>query len=170
MKRPRYTVQVRVSEQERSRFERAALDQGLTLSEWARLALRGAAGMWTGGEKTMSKSTTIEISAAKYENDNDSLKAAAEEYADDHPRARGYDLNPRWANGERTAILLDVPIECRASDLCDEYLAEYEPLEGNDLRTIVDEELRSGRRPTVQDIRMIVFHARKDFAQESAER
>lgn len=45
----RYTVQARVSEQERSRFERAAIDAGLSLSDWVRFTLREAAGMRTTG-------------------------------------------------------------------------------------------------------------------------
>lgn len=46
-----------VEPHERSRFERTAMDAGLTLSDWVRFTLRAAAGMYVGTkEGPMSKS------------------------------------------------------------------------------------------------------------------
>ena len=57
----------------------------------------------------MAKHTTIEIDAAQYEDCEDCLSAAAEEYADEHPECRGYDMAPRWRDDGRDVILIDVP-------------------------------------------------------------
>lgn len=59
----------------------------------------------------MAKHITIEVDAAPYEDHDDCLQAAADDYVSDHPEAQGYDMNPRWADEEtdRSTILLDVP-------------------------------------------------------------
>lgn len=59
---------------------------------------------------TMTK--TITVSAKQYENHDDCLQAAADDYVSDHPEAEGYDLNPRWVDDEREEIALDVPHDC----------------------------------------------------------
>ena len=57
----------------------------------------------------MAKHATIEISAKRYEDEDDCLLAAADDYISEHPEAEGYDLSPRWQDEERDVILLDVP-------------------------------------------------------------
>ena len=57
----------------------------------------------------MTRHTTIEVDAAQYEDEDDCLAAAAADYAEAHPEALGYDMAARWADDERTTILLDVP-------------------------------------------------------------
>lgn len=52
---------------------------------------------------------TISVPAKRYEDYDDCLTAAAEDYASEHPEAEGYDLSPRWEDDERDVILLDVP-------------------------------------------------------------
>lgn len=50
----------------------------------------------------------ITISARKYEDHDDCLSAAAEDYAAEHD-LQGWDLSPRWADNQREAIVLSVP-------------------------------------------------------------
>jgi hypothetical protein len=58
----------------------------------------------------MTKHTTIEINAMQYEDYDDCLTAAAEDYVSDHQEAEGYDMDPRWSDEtDRAVILLDVP-------------------------------------------------------------
>lgn len=54
---------------------------------------------------------TIEVSAAKYQDCDDCLEAAAADYVRLHPEAAGWDLSARWADSERDVILLDVPVD-----------------------------------------------------------
>lgn len=59
---------------------------------------------------------TITVPTRLYEDHDDCLTAAAEDYIAAHPEAAGYDLSPRWDggdDGEREAILLDVPVTAR---------------------------------------------------------
>ena len=56
----------------------------------------------------MTKSIEITVSAAQYEDADDSLTAAANDYAAAHDLA-GWDLAPRWANNQRDEIILTVP-------------------------------------------------------------
>lgn len=56
----------------------------------------------------MGKSKTITVDAKRYEDHDDCLTAAADEYAAGHD-LQGWDLEPRWASKEREAILLTVP-------------------------------------------------------------
>lgn len=56
----------------------------------------------------MTKYTTIRIAAARYEDADDCLGAAADEIARERGLT-GYDLSPRWEDDEREAILLDIP-------------------------------------------------------------
>jgi hypothetical protein len=54
----------------------------------------------------------ITVSAKQYEDTDDCLRAAADDYVSEHPEAAGYDLNARWVggdDGERAEIALDVP-------------------------------------------------------------
>ena len=56
----------------------------------------------------MSKTITVTVDAARYENEDNCLAVAAADAA----KARGlqnWDLNPRWADNQRNEILLDVP-------------------------------------------------------------
>ena len=58
---------------------------------------------------------TISFQARQYEDFDDCLAAAAEDYAAKHPEAAGYDMRPRWADDDyRTVILLDVPADSGA--------------------------------------------------------
>jgi hypothetical protein len=58
----------------------------------------------------MKKFTTIEISAKQYEDYDDCLAAATDDYVSDHTEAEGYDMDARWADeSDRSIILLDVP-------------------------------------------------------------
>lgn len=57
----------------------------------------------------MSKHTTIRIDAAKYADHDNCLAAAADAYVAAHPEAEGWDLSPRYEDGQRDCILLDVP-------------------------------------------------------------
>lgn len=52
---------------------------------------------------------TIELDAKKYEDFDDCLAAAAEEYVSEHPEAKGWDLDARWEDDNREVILLTVP-------------------------------------------------------------
>ena len=59
---------------------------------------------------------TITVPTRLYEDHDDCLTAAAEDYIAAHPEAAGYDMSPRWDggdDGEREAILLDVPCGVR---------------------------------------------------------
>lgn len=58
----------------------------------------------------MKKHTTIEVSAKRYVDYDDSLQAAADDYVSEHLETEGYDMNPRWSDDERETILLDVPV------------------------------------------------------------
>jgi len=57
----------------------------------------------------MTRHRTITVPAARYDDADDCLTAAADAYVDAHPDAAGYDLAPRWADDEREHIALDVP-------------------------------------------------------------
>lgn len=57
----------------------------------------------------MQNYTTIIVSARRYIDADDCLAAAADAYAAAHPDVAGYDMNPRWADDDRTMIALDVP-------------------------------------------------------------
>ena len=56
----------------------------------------------------MSKSIEVVVPAAQYEDFDDCLTAAADEYAAKHDLA-GWDLAPRWADNQRDEIILTVP-------------------------------------------------------------
>ena len=58
----------------------------------------------------MGKHITIEIDSALYADHDDCLAAAEADYAADHPEAVGYDMAARWADDDRSTILLDVPV------------------------------------------------------------
>ena len=65
----------------------------------------------------------VEVNSAQYEDYDDCLAAAAEDYVSEHPEAAGYDLNARWCGGDygsRETILLDVPLRTEA-EILDEY-------------------------------------------------
>jgi hypothetical protein len=86
------------------------------------------------------KTTTIRV--AVDEDQDDCLTAAVEAYLAEHPEAEGWDLRPRWdggEDGEREAILLDVPAEqhvaAMISDGWDEDLAAYATLRAAEYRT-----------------------------------
>lgn len=51
---------------------------------------------------------TIRIDAKRYEDHDDCLRAAADEYAAAHD-LEGWDLEARWEDNQRNAILLTVP-------------------------------------------------------------
>lgn len=59
-------------------------------------------------EKTMSQKITIP--AVKYEDYDDCLSAAADEYAKQHG-LEGWDLDPKWEDDQRDMIVLTVPNE-----------------------------------------------------------
>lgn len=56
-----------------------------------------------------NKPVTITVSAAQYEDHDDCLTAAAEDYISEHSDLEGYDLDARWADDQRDEILLTVP-------------------------------------------------------------
>ena len=70
---------------------------------------------------------TITLPAAPYADYDDSLTAAADEYAAEHGLV-GWDLAPRWGDDERDTILIDVPDrEVRlAARAATDYLADAE--------------------------------------------
>lgn len=53
-------------------------------------------------------SKQIKIAAAKYEDYDDCLQAAADDYAEAHDLA-GWDLDPKWEDEQRNTIILTVP-------------------------------------------------------------
>lgn len=53
-------------------------------------------------------SKQVKIAAAKYEDQDDSLQAAADDYAAAHDQA-GWDLDPKWEDEQREVIILTVP-------------------------------------------------------------
>ena len=59
---------------------------------------------------TATTMTTVRVLAARYEDEDDCLSAAARDYAAEHDLA-GWDLSPRWDSDQREAILLSVPVE-----------------------------------------------------------
>lgn len=52
---------------------------------------------------------TIRVPAARYEDYDDCLTAAAHDAADEYG-IHGYDMDPRWADDDRDEILLDIPL------------------------------------------------------------
>ena len=54
------------------------------------------------------KRTTLRIDAKRYQDEDDCLTAAANDVARERG-LDGYDLDPRWEDGEREIILVDVP-------------------------------------------------------------
>ena len=52
---------------------------------------------------------TIQVDSERYVDSDDSLVAAAEDFAASCPSVEGWALNPRWADEHRDTILLDVP-------------------------------------------------------------
>ena len=57
----------------------------------------------------MSKHTIVTISARKYQDSDDCLIDAARDYVATHPDLAGWDLEARWEDEQRDAILLTVP-------------------------------------------------------------
>lgn len=57
----------------------------------------------------LAKNTIVRLKAAPYGWYDDCLAAATADYIDDHPDLKGYDLDARWEDDERDAILLTVP-------------------------------------------------------------
>lgn len=55
-------------------------------------------------------SQKITIPAVKYEDYDDCLSAAADEYAKQHG-LEGWDLDPKWEDDQRDMIVLTVPNE-----------------------------------------------------------
>ena len=53
--------------------------------------------------------TTITVSAHQYEDYDDCLAAATDDYVATHPEAAGWDLSARWVDDNREEIALDVP-------------------------------------------------------------
>lgn len=62
--------------------------------------------------------TQIQVSAAPYEDLEDCLTAAAEDYADEHGLPRYQVTAAGWASEERNEITLDVPVvtPCEVSE------------------------------------------------------
>lgn len=59
---------------------------------------------------------TVRLHVADYTDHDDCLAAAAEEYASEHG-LEGWDLEPRWADGQRDEILLTVPAHSLAVEV-----------------------------------------------------
>ena len=53
---------------------------------------------------------TLTIPAAPYADYDDVLGAVAADYVADHHEAKGYDLSVRWADEDRDAVEIDVPV------------------------------------------------------------
>lgn len=53
-------------------------------------------------------SKQVKIAAAKYEDQDDCLQAAADDYAKAHG-LEGWDLDPKWEDNQRDVIVLTVP-------------------------------------------------------------
>jgi ABC-type nitrate/sulfonate/bicarbonate transport system substrate-binding protein len=53
---------------------------------------------------------TLTFPSAPYADYDDCLAAVAADYVDDHPEAEGYDLSARWADDDREAVEIDVPV------------------------------------------------------------
>jgi hypothetical protein len=104
-------------------------------------------------------STTVTVPAARYADHDDSLAAAAEDYARDH-RLVGWDLAPAWADDERDEIVLTVPMEARVSDLL-AALSDHDRGDGC-LGIIVRQALADDPGATVEDVRAIVLQAEED--------
>lgn len=60
--------------------------------------------------KTKTKTTVVKVRAAQYEDHDNCLEAAAADYVETHPEAKGWDLNARWQDESREVILLDAPV------------------------------------------------------------
>lgn len=76
----------------------------------------------------MSAKTTIRLPAKKYEDHDDSLSVAAEEYAAAHS-LNGWDLDARWADEQRDEILLTVPVLDKTEVNCG-YAPDLAPANG----------------------------------------
>ena len=111
-------IAIYVSEKEKATFEAAAKREGLTTAQWLRIALRSAAGMWTGHQE--GRSMTIITSRTDLETyvDNshpdfvehglrDALVQAIQ--AEDHP-AWGADWSA-WLDQHIEDIRVDVSRE-----------------------------------------------------------
>ena len=51
----------------------------------------------------------IAISVRADADQDDCLAAAEQEYISEHPELSGYDLDPRWGDGDRETVVLAVP-------------------------------------------------------------
>ena len=58
---------------------------------------------------TTLRFSPVVVSAKWYENSDDPLAAAANEYVRTHPELEEWYLNPRWGDAEQETILLDIP-------------------------------------------------------------
>jgi transcriptional regulator with XRE-family HTH domain len=68
--------------------------------------------VWPYGDDHMAATETIiRVSSKRYEDYDDCLTAAAEDYIASHPKLEGWDLDPRWEDEDRDVILLTVPCE-----------------------------------------------------------
>lgn len=58
----------------------------------------------------MSKnSKSVEIVVSANPDLDDCLTGATEAYIEEHPELEGYDLAPRWTDGDRETVTLTVP-------------------------------------------------------------
>lgn len=57
----------------------------------------------------MKNTMTVTVSAAKYDEDEGNLAAAAADYAEAHDLV-GWDLSPAWGDSDRETIVLTVPV------------------------------------------------------------
>lgn len=68
-----------------------------------------------------AREVTVRVGARRYEDHDDCLAAAAEDYSDKHGLV-AWTLSPRWDDDDRTVIALSVPAfaigDC-ANDYCD---------------------------------------------------
>lgn len=62
----------------------------------------------------MTTYRTLTFPSAPYDDYDDCLAAVAADYVADHPDAYGYDLSARWADDDREAVEIDVPVFDRA--------------------------------------------------------
>lgn len=58
--------------------------------------------------KTTKK--TVQVVVAADADQDDCLTAAAEQYIEEHPALKGWDLAPVWADEDREQVALTVPV------------------------------------------------------------
>jgi hypothetical protein len=68
-----------------------------------------------------NQGVSVSVSAAPYADFDDSLAAAESDYKTRRPELSGWNLWPKWANADRSEILLEIPAHVFYSELSDDF-------------------------------------------------